>query len=429
MKATFIAPEGNQLGNLLWRKEQFKGSNNEIRASLNKLKNIGYWASAFPEGDGVTFKVESEEDVRTSDEMLSDFKDCFDWIEISLGKSKDSNTELAELEPDRDLKCIIIVPLDKIFIQKTLQIGPYSFFCRKEFDLEPFERLTNHESEYLQFETTLKYKDILRLNRTLNHNDYVINKCLSLAEYALDLVRFAHSSFVRREFTPNPAGQKIDGFFEVDIIPIEKTHIKPLKLAGISRPISVSNNWLGPQVDGFYAEGINYLTAIYNEDFSNEMTSSVKSVLRLCRQSFYSLGSESQFLNLVFALDGLTEPKYNGWMQRTYIAALLSGGSSVKFEKVLRRYNELYVEVRNKLVHKGMDFYQLTETPEQACDEMYEYIKDIIKLIENEGFTSVSDMKAYATQLLRNQGFKDKYTAVINSIALPEGQRHKMPSW
>ncbi|MDX1370212.1 MAG: hypothetical protein R3216_22095, partial [Pseudomonas sp.] len=278
-------------------------------------------------------------------------------------------------------------------------------------------------------ETNLKYKDLLRLNKTIFHNDYVINKCLSLAEYALDLIRYAHSSFSRKEFTPNPAGQMSDGSFEVEIIPIENTHIKPIKLAGISRPISVSNNWLGPQVDDVHAAGIEYLVSIYNGDIDNEMASSVKSALRLCRQSFYSLGSESQFLNLVFALDGLADPKGTGWQQRTYIAAILCGGCSDKFEKTLIRYNDLYVEIRNKLVHKGLDFYQLTETPEQACDAMYEYIKDVIKLISSKCFINQNEMRAYAKNLLKTQDFKDRYTAVINSISLPEGQSHKMPSW
>jgi hypothetical protein len=429
MKARFLAPRDNYTGTLLWNKEQFRNNLKEISESLVKLRDIGYWASPFPEGDGVTFKVEDKDIIKSNDEMLADFQSCFHWVDISVGESKDSNTELADLEIERDMSCIVIIPLDKIFIQETLDVGPYSFFCRKEFDTNPSERLTNYTNEYLQFKTNLKYKDLLRLNKTIDHNDYVINKCLSLAESALDIVRYVHSSFTRKEFTPNPAGQMNDGFFEVEIIPVEKTHIKPLEIAGISRPISVSNNWLGPQVDNMYAPGVDYLTSIHNGDIDDDMSSSVKSTLRLCRQSFYSLGSESQFLNLVFALDGLVEPKGSGWQHRTYIAALLSGGCSDKFEKVLIRYNELYVEVRNKLVHKGLDFYQLSESPDLACDAMYEYIKDVIVLISRETFTGVNQMRAYAKNILKTDDFKDKYTSVINSISLPEGQTHKMPSW
>tara|TARA_R110000764_G_scaffold53078_1_gene115330 strand:+ start:2468 stop:3757 length:1290 start_codon:yes stop_codon:yes gene_type:complete len=429
MEAKFIAPRDNCSGNLLWNKEQFHNNLKEISESLVELRSIGYWVSPFPEGDGVTFNFKSKDIIKSNEEMLADFQSCFHWVVISVGESKDSNTELANLEVDREMSCIVIIPLYKIFIQETLSVGPYSFFCRKEFDTNPSERFTNYENEYLQFKTNLKYKDLLRLNKTIDHNDYVINKCLSLAESALDILRYVHSSFSRKEFTPNPAGQMNDGFFEVEIIPVERTHIKPLRLAGISRPISITNNWLGPQVDDIYAPGVDYLISIHNGDIDDDMASSVKSTLRLCRQSFYSLGSESQFLNLVFALDGLVQPKGTGWQHRTYIAALLSNGCSDKFEKTLIRYNELYVEVRNKLVHKGLDFYQLTENPNLACDTIYEYIKDVIVLISREKFTDVNQMRLYAKNILKTFEFKDKYTLFINSILLPVGQTHKMPSW
>jgi hypothetical protein len=60
---------------------------------------------------------------------------------------------------------------------------------------------------------------------------------------------------------------------------------------------------------------------------------------------------------------------------------------------------------------------------------MYEYIKDVIVLISRETFTGVNQMRAYAKNILKTDDFKDKYTSVINSISLPEGQTHKMPSW
>ncbi|MEN9658338.1 MAG: hypothetical protein RL571_1803 [Pseudomonadota bacterium] len=429
MKAIFLAPRDNFTGNLLWNKDQFKNRLADVSGSLTALRKIGYYVSPFPEGDGVSFYIENKEIIKSNDEILNDFKSCFHWVNISKGESKNLNYELANLEPDRKINCIIIIPLDKIYIQETLELHPYTFFCRKEFDIEPDERLAEYENEYLQFESTLQYKDLLRLNKTLDHNNDVINQCLSLAEYAMDLVRYVHSSFLKKEYTPNPAGQMSDGFFEVKIIPKEHTHIKPIKLAGISRPISVSNNWLGPQVDHLDAYGIEYLASIYSGEIKNEMALSIKVALRLCRQSFYTLGSESQFLSLVFALDGLTKPKGNGWQQRTYIAALLCGGCPNEFEQVLLRYNELY-EVRNKLVHKGLDFYQLTENPEQACDDMYKFIKDVIGLVSSIRFINANNMRAYAKKLLTTQDFKEKYTAVINSQPLPEGSsKHNMPSW
>ena len=428
MKARFLPPRDNYSGNLLWNKEAFSDKSQEISLSINKLRDMGYWASVFPEGDGVTFNF--YDGTKTSEEMFDDFRLSFNWIEIERANSLDSNTELAELESDeRTIQCIVIVPLEKIYIQETITLGKYKFFCRRELDPEPYERFADFDCEYVQFEEELNYKDLLRLNKTFDHNDYVINKCLSIAEHALDLVRYSHSSFKIREFTPNPAGQMSDGFFSVNIIPLGQTHLKPFELSGISRPISVSNNWLGPQVDGFYAPAINYLSFIYSEDVNNEIANSVVSALRSCRQSFYSIGTESQFLNLVFTLDGLTDPEWSGWKHRTYIAALLSQGCPEAFEEKLEIYDMLYTDVRNKLVHEGKDFYQFDVDPDESCETIFSYIKDVIDLIARETFNSKSEMKDYATDLLRKPEYISKYTSVVNVVSAARGKNPKIPTW
>ncbi|WP_417442106.1 hypothetical protein [Idiomarina sp.] len=434
MEARLIVPRVDESGtkyngNLVWAKSDFEGKEDEVSKSLENIRVKGYWASPFPEGDGVTFSVEDEISKKDDDEIFSDFTECFDWVEIKRGESKDANLELAELEPEREFKCIVIVPLKSIFIQETLTVGPFTFFCRKEFDLEPYERLTSYSCEYLQFDVKLKYKDLLNLNKTINHNNYVINKCLSMAEHAMDLVRYVESSFIKKEFTPNPAGQMKNGLYCVDIIPIERTHLKPFELKGISMPFSVANNWLGPQVDSFYSDGIEFLEAVHNGDVNNELSSAIIGALRSCRQSFYSLGSESQFLNLVFTLDGLTDPDWSGWKQRTYIASLLSNGCPDTFAKKLKRYDELYHDVRNKLVHEGADFYELDEDPDKASEDMYGYIKDIIKLVAKESFATVTEMKSYAVQQLQRNDFQSEYTQLITNVSLSRNKQPHIPVW
>lgn len=424
-------PKTNIHGNLLWNKTEFSNKENEISASLGKLRALGYWASPFPEGDGITFSV-NEGLTKTDDGVLADFQISFGWVTISSATNSDGNSVLAELESeDAILNCIVIVPLDKIFIQETIDIGIYKFVCRIEFDDEPFERLAKFTSEYLQFETELNYRDLLKLNKTIEHNDVVINKCLSLAEYALDLVRFSHSSFTQKEFTPNPAGQMNDGFYSVDIIPCELTHLKPLELSGISRPLSVSNNWLGAQVDDLAHPAIHYLAQIDHTGSNNELESAVKVALRSCRQSFYSLGAESQLLNLIFTLDGLAEPASNwkGWQQRTYISALLSKSSPSKFERILESYDEIYTDVRNKLVHEGKDFYELNYVPDELSEEIYGYIKDLILLIARNSFNNKQDLKDHAVNLLKTADYINAYTQVITRVSNVRGKNIHLPTW
>lgn len=427
MRATLLPPRDNYTGNLAWNAVQFKARKAEISSSLEVLRDMGYWASPYPEGDGVTFSLNGIS--KTSDEMLTDFRQSFDWVEVELAESGDLNEELAKLEADRVMECRIIVPLDKVFIEESFTVEPFTFHCRASCEDEPFDRLDDFSTEYVQFNTKLQYKDLLRLNKTIEHNDYVINKCLALAEHALDMVRYQYSSFVRRQFTPNPAGQQNDGFYSIKIIPMEETHLKPMELSGISRPLSVSNNWLGPQVEGLSGQEIQYLSEIYNGNINTPISASVVSALRSCRQSFYSIGPESQFLNLVFTLDGLTEPEGTGWKQRTYVAALLSFGDYNKFEKVLLRYDELYAEVRNKLVHEAVDFYQLPVNSDEVCDEMHNFIKDVIKLIARQGFNTIDDLKSYAKQLLRTNEYIEKYTTVINAVSSARGKTPHIPSW
>ncbi|EIA9362900.1 hypothetical protein K7116_001415 [Salmonella enterica] len=432
MKARLIPPYENYTGNVLWRKEDFINKVDDISTSLKKLRDMGYWASAYPEGDGITFKYTKDSYQKSSIEILEDFSICFEWVEIELAKSRSSNLELAELEgKNKNMECIVIVPIEKIFIQETIEIGKYIFYCGRQFDEESHKRLSEQDGSYIQFNCDLPYSDLLKLNSSIDHNSHVINMCLSIAEYALDLVRFSHSSFTRMEYTPNPAGQRSDGFYDVEIIPRERTHLKPIKISGISRPLAVSNNWLGPQVDSLYYPGLQYLSSIYDGVVENELSKLVSSVVRACRQSFYSIGAESQFLNLVFALDGLAniDPKWKGWKQRTYIAALTCNNSLIEFKKNLEVYDELYTDVRNKLVHDGKDFYELNVNANESSEQIFKYIKIIIILIESNGFSTLQELRDYAVHLLQQEDYRTASVEIIDKVSLLRGKKPNYPSW
>lgn len=425
MDARIIFPNGHYTGNLLWSKAEALEREAAIANSLTLIRLKNYWASAYPEGDGVTF---TDENKRSDTEVLKDFRNCFKWLDIVVGQTKNANFELADLQTESEMQCTVIVPLSKLKIEETFSIGDFRFVCNKEFDSEPHERLGDFECEYIEFKTQLLYKDILRVNSTLGHNDYVINKCLAMAEGAMDLVRYQFSSFIKPHFTPNPSGQLADGFYSIEIIPEERTHIKPISLNGISKPISVSNNWLGPEVEELRSPGIAYLVEIL-KGRSDELALRVKSTLRASRQSFYALGDESKFLNLVFALDGLVAPgDWKGWKHRTYISALLSGVSKPTFKSTLKRYDELY-EIRNRLVHGGADFYEIECDPAQACEDIYCYIRVLVTLIESNDFQTTTDLHLYAKNLLSQQGFKDVYTEVIHDVSARRSIEPKIPSW
>lgn len=427
MNARLRFPYDNVSGNLLWRKADLPGHEKQLSESLESFRQLGYWASAFPEGDGVTF---NDTDGRKPEQQIyEDFCAAFPWLSISKSIHEYPNADLIDLEMEAgDVAthpCMVIVPLDKIHFEESFDLGPYRFVCDQQFDKDLASRLGDCEGCYLQFEASLKYTSLLRLNQRIDHNDVVILECLARAEQAMDVIRLWFSSFRRLEFTPNPAGQLKTGFYAVEIMPLGQTHLKPVNLSGLSRPLSVSNNWLGPQLHDGSFRSREYLEELLSGR-SDEVALNVKGALRLCRQAFYSLGDESRFLTLVFALDGLVQPEpgWTGWTQRTYVAALASHGKLEKFRSTLLRYQALYAEVRNPLVHGGKNFYELAQDPAECCQDIYDYIGAVIDLVAEHPVKTVATLHDLARQWLRSAPFVQCYTHEIQ-----QAQGKKIPRW
>lgn len=49
-------------------------------AGLAAFRERGYWASCFPEGDGITWKPEREQ---SDEQCLADIRECFGWPEAA----------------------------------------------------------------------------------------------------------------------------------------------------------------------------------------------------------------------------------------------------------------------------------------------------------------------------------------------------------
>lgn len=432
VKATILPPRGNYKGNLLWREAELVGKESLLAQSMETIRGMGYWASCYPEGDGVTFNDERGD--RSNEQMLADFQASFNWLTISLGTQGSANLELAALESEAEIKrvfpCTVVVPILKLHFESSFDLGPFRLVCTREFDSEPHERLGDWPGSYLEFDIELPYTDLLRLNRHIEDNDAVILRCLAMAEHALDVIRFGFSSFERPEFTPDPAGQLESGLYAVEIIPIGQTHLKPVNLHGISRPMSAMNNWLGPEIDDIAFEGRSYLVEIL-QGRSDELALAVKGTLRFIRQAFYSLGDESKFLTLVFGLDGLTHPeKAWTWMKHhAYIAALTSGGNIDRFKADLARYEELYTLVRNALVHNGKDFYELPYDPVNCCEDLFDYLKRVVMAIGDLNLLTASDLRSQAIHWLKTPAFASHVASEVNRLNSRDGKNRPVPTW
>ena len=94
MKAIFKPPREPYTGNLLWNTLEFQNHQAEILRSLEMIRSLGYWASAFPEGDGISFTAK---ELKKKDiEMLTDFRSCFNWLNITLDLTFSKDKELKQ---------------------------------------------------------------------------------------------------------------------------------------------------------------------------------------------------------------------------------------------------------------------------------------------------------------------------------------------
>ena len=425
MRLKILFPKAGAHGNLVWDPAQICGKAHLLDASLIAIRRVGYWASPFPEGDGIAFAWTAGE--RGHDIMLREFKLAFAWLDLAAD-STEGDLGKTEYDVDLDVLCTVMVPLAKVKIEDSFELGRFQFVCAKFFDPQPENRLCDYESEYLQFDMTMRYGSLARARQAIDGSDAVIKQCLSYAERAMDVIRYQSSSFARPEFTPNPAGQMSDGFYSATLFP-RGVDLTPMKLEGIALPIGASNNWLGPELDNKLVRGQFLLIDILNGR-KDELSLLIKGALRSCRHSFYALGDESKFLNLVFALDGLLHPgELRGWKHRTYVAAILSAGNPERFGTVLEQYDYLYTDVRNKLVHGGKDFYELNVEPTQACEVVHNYIKDVIRYVEANAFETVGELRNVARNFLLTPVFMGKYTSVISKVDAMRGKISRPLTW
>lgn len=86
LSAILLPPHHEYTGNLLWDASEVIGRESEVGESINQLRGLGYWASAFPGGDGVTFTEDTGK--KSTDELAQDVKSSFEWLSISVDLSK-----------------------------------------------------------------------------------------------------------------------------------------------------------------------------------------------------------------------------------------------------------------------------------------------------------------------------------------------------
>ncbi len=458
-KAFLLHPTEHMNGNLRWHLRN-ESVQDKISASLNKICSLGYWASPFREGDGITF---SKEDY-SAEQALEDFKNSFEWIEIEECKRSDFPSKMAEILKRQKYRCTVLVPIRKLWIENSFKIGDFKFWPPMEKDgfsasdhplfkycASPsfFESegqaLGQWDGEITREEDLLRYplievninmdeSELLGIANDLNAQIRLLKIASQQADRALDLLRINSCHFKKIEYLPDRAGQLANGFTVAYFIP-ELRQYKETLLQHIVYPIRTSNNWLGLEAEYTNDPYLEWLAGILKGDVNNEIEMAIRSSIIALSQAFYITYEEVSFLALIFALDGLCLPDANwkAWKHRSYIAAISSGGDIHIYEQDLKIFEYIYSDIRNKLVHSGASFSDIENADfKSVAASIHSLIIRCITVIYQENISSKKELHNLAKKILSQKQFEDCTNKIIDYYDTLKGKVthfNQRPKW
>jgi hypothetical protein len=411
MKAVLLSPHGSALGNLLWSGQLPADYHQKLADSLALIRKRGYWASAFPECDGITFRKSDY----TPKSGLADFRECFGFIDIiEKEPGRSVGDQLAELAGDTIVACRCLVPVAGLRVDDPFTIGGTRFhpaidgvdwrlenhpwgkrLCDEPgADVDPNwvpgEGATSTTAllRYALIERSVKIPISLlhRSSSTIKGEEALLRYIIEDADHALDLIRFDFCNYRRLEYLPDKAGW-IGEFADAYIMP-EDTGLKWRHVSAKPSVIRVTNNWLALQVGSEASTGTAALLAKFVDgERTDEVGVQIKAALRALGKAFYLVDLEAAFLHIIYAIDALCGPgRLVGNRQRVWVCACASGGRAVRFQELLQKYDVSY-HIRNSIVHRGKSFAELGEDGIEHAQFMREMLGSAIHDLVVTGVT------------------------------------------
>lgn len=424
MKAMFIHPNENRSGNIFWPIKPTFDELERLHKAREAIASLGYWASFFPEGDGITFSKSPYE----PKQGLKDFSRCFDFVDFHVAPGYCGNT-LAALEPEKAIETSYLVPVTGLQLTETIQIGKTLFHApvdginvyladhpwgMKLCDVPGADVESNwrpyHDLKCGTLANLLAYplierkimipsKLLYEASVNICGQERLLNFITQDADRALDLLRWGECSYTKLEYLPNRAGW-VDDFSHAYILPsfgklIEHCIAKP-------HVLRVVNNWIGLEVTWNKAEDdLISLADIIDGTTTNLLALEVKSALRTFGQAFYLIDPEASFLSMVYAIDALCDVEgLRGPHQRAWVAATASGGDAIKFNELLSKYDFLY-SIRNEIVHSGQTFASLNKDFKSINQQIATILCSVISKIISAKHTSRVSFKTQIYERLQ----------------------------
>lgn len=333
-----------------------------LKAGSERLRVRGYWASFFPEGDGIAFKRENAEYDRAR--ALVDFSESFAPIQVVENDGPNGQVKLADLLNDNTqgfVRVRYLVPVSQLLLLKSFTVGGTSFHAPvdgQEVDLDQHSwgmALCDVPGADIQPGwTPQKTNSICRTNELLAYplierqidvpskifharqsdvrgQEKFLNFIISDADRALDMLRWTLCSYIKLEYLPNKAGW-IGDFAYAYIEPLFGPKTGELVAA---RPdvLRVANNWLGLEAPALNLDEVAHIVGIIDGTWQSAMTPAVKAALRIFGQAYYLTEPEASFLSMLYAADALADVQaLKGYRQRIWVAATASKGKASLFK-------------------------------------------------------------------------------------------------
>ncbi len=446
--------QGNISANLLWGSPLPPELDVYVAESCQALRELGYFASAFPEKDGVTISHPNY----LREAALSDIQTKFHWLDIT-----DELTNISQLYGDETVECTILVPVEKLHLTCLLEAEPYRFIPALGYDesgdAHPWHEYLSSSSvdsiyqarevaqqqgslgisrddillTYPLVETKISIprRELFTANKYPDGMSPLLLRCAEYADRGLDLLRIEQCNYKQLERLCSRAGQLLDGFHAAYVIPRDGV-IQPTLYCHLASPYQVTPNWLGLDIDkvGYFSF---MLAPIVHSVIGDEMSLRIRGAVRSSGQAFYILSPESRFLSLIFTLDGLCVPKKNwsGLTHHSYIAAVAANGNSEQFDRWLRFFDKAYSNVRNKLVHEGASFIEICEDAAQISNQLMLLIHACITTISHHSFVKIADLQVSIVAELKSSLFQKVIeTYIMEEKALsPSKKQLAMPHW
>lgn len=224
MLAVLIFPKDNVSGNLQWIKPYLYPQEHLV-FGMTTLRKKGYWISAFPEGDGLTFLHEHVD----QSSMASDFRSAFPWMKIKVDNGGELNSD-----PDIEKTQLIILPVDRLRLSEPIFTEDYSIFPPGEFlinhneikkfdgknfdDKQPTKSLRDHITAFtgIQIECFERLPVVVFFSKLCNYkefhsqnqqeDEYLLKQLSTEPDAVMNLIKFFNGDYLHPENLPSRPG-------------------------------------------------------------------------------------------------------------------------------------------------------------------------------------------------------------------------------